>query len=132
MLLIVPNWGGYPTATPMEIEDEHYYTDPGTFISYATKYDGYSRSGPKVFVGEYAVTSGFGTYGNLAAALGEAAFMTGMERNSDIVALASCAPLFANVNGTQWHPDLIYKERSAGVRHAIVLCPTDVLQQPRR
>ena len=112
MLLIVPNWGGYPTATPVEIEDEHYYTDPGTFISYATKYDGYSRTGPKVFVGENAVTSGFGTYGNLAAALGEAAFMTGMERNSDIVALASYAPLFANVNGTQWHPDLIYYNSS--------------------
>lgn len=108
MHLIVPDWGGIPSATPVEIQDEHYYSSPATFISYATKYDGYSRSGPKVFVGEYAVTSGYGTYGNLAAALGEAAFMTGMERNSDVVQMASYAPLFGNVNGLQWRPDLIY------------------------
>ena len=101
-----------PSSAPLEILDEHYYTSPGTFISYATKYDSYSRSGPKIFVGEYAVTSGFGTYGNLAAALGEAAFMTGMERNADIVQMASYAPLFANVNGIQWHPDLIYYDSS--------------------
>jgi len=106
--LIAPDWGGIPTSRPVEIQDEHYYSDPATFISYATKYDSYSRSGPKVFVGEYAVKSGYGTYGNLSAALGEASFMTGMERNSDIVLMASYAPLFANVNGTQWQPDLVY------------------------
>ncbi|HVM48293.1 MAG TPA: alpha-L-arabinofuranosidase C-terminal domain-containing protein [Candidatus Acidoferrum sp.] len=112
MHLIVPDWGGIPTATPVEIQDEHYYSDPATFISYATKYDSYSRSGPHVFVGEYAVTSGYGTYGNLSAALGEAAFMTGMERNADIVLMASYAPLFANVNSMQWQPDLIYYDSS--------------------
>jgi alpha-L-arabinofuranosidase len=112
MHLIVPDWGGIPTSRPVEIQDEHYYSSPATFISYATKYDSYSRSGPKVFVGEYAVTSGYGTYGNLSAALGEAAFMTGMERNSDVVLMASYAPLFANVNGTQWRPDLIYYNNS--------------------
>jgi alpha-L-arabinofuranosidase len=112
MHLIVPDWGGIPTAMPVEIQDEHYYSDPATFISYATKYDSYSRSGPHVFVGEYAVTSGYGTYGNLSAALGEAAFMTGMERNADIVLLASHAPLVANVNGTQWHPDMTYYDSS--------------------
>ena len=112
--LISPVWGSpsSPTSRPAEIRDEHYYSSAATFISYATKYDSYSRSGPKVFVGEYAVTSGYGTYGNLAAALGEAAFMTGMERNSDVVELASYAPLFANVNGIQWHPDLIYYDSS--------------------
>ena len=112
--LISPVWGSpaSPTSRPVEIRDEHYYSSAATFISYATKYDSYSRSGPKVFVGEYAVTSGYGTYGNLAAALGEAAFMTGMERNSDVVELASYAPLFANVNGIQWHPDLIYYDSS--------------------
>ena len=110
--LISPVWGTQPVSRPVEIQDEHYYSDPGTFIGYATKYDGYSRSGPKVFVGEYAVTSGYGTYGNLAAALGEAAFMTGMERNSDMVLMASYAPLFANVNGRQWQPDLIYYNSS--------------------
>jgi len=112
--LISPVWGSpsSPVSRPVEIRDEHYYSSPGTFIGYATKYDSYSRSGPKVFVGEYAVTSGYGTYGNLSAALGEAAFMTGMERNSDIVQLASYAPLFANVNGIQWHPDLLYYDNS--------------------
>lgn len=112
MHLIVPDWGGIPTSTPVEIQDEHYYNSPATFISYATKYDSYSRSGPHVFVGEYAVTSGYGTYGNLSAALGEASFMTGMERNSDIVLMASYAPLFGNVNGIQWRPDLIYFNNS--------------------
>ena len=103
-------WGGRATSRPLEIVDEHYYDSPATFISYATKYDSYSRSGPKVFVGEYAVTAAgtYGTYGNLAAALGEAAFMTGLERNSDVVEIASYAPLFANVHGIQWKPDLIY------------------------
>ncbi|MDR3456937.1 MAG: alpha-L-arabinofuranosidase C-terminal domain-containing protein [Verrucomicrobiae bacterium] len=112
--LISPVWGSpsSPVSRPVEIMDEHYYASPATFISYATKYDSYSRSGPKVFVGEYAVTSGYGTYGNLSAALGEAAFMTGMERNSDVVQMASYAPLFANVNGIQWHPDLIYYDSS--------------------
>lgn len=112
MHLIVPDWGGIPTSTPVEIQDEHYYSSPSTFISYATKYDSYSRGGPHVFVGEYAVTSGYGTYGNLSAALGEASFMTGMERNSDIVLMASYAPLFGNVNDMQWQPDLIYYNSS--------------------
>jgi len=102
------NWsGGPPTSRPVEIQDEHYYASPATFISYATLYDNRSRSGAKVFVGEYAVTSGTGTYGSLAGALGEAAFMTGLERNSDIVQLASYAPLFCNVNKFQWSPNLI-------------------------
>jgi alpha-L-arabinofuranosidase len=106
--LIAPLWGGIPANRPVEIQDEHYYTSPDAFVSYATKYDSYSRSGPKVFVGEYAVTSGFGTLGNLSAALGEAAFMTGMERNSDVVLLASYAPLLQNVNFNNWRPDAIY------------------------
>jgi alpha-L-arabinofuranosidase len=106
--LIANVWGGIPSSRPVEIQDEHYYSTPGTFISYAHKYDGYSRTGPKVFVGEYAVTSGYGTLGNLQAALGEAAFMTGMERNSDIVMMASYAPLFQNVNYNNWRPDAIY------------------------
>ena len=110
--LITPDWGGIPSSRPVEIQDEHYYSSPGTFVSYATKYDSYNRSGPKVFVGEYAVTSGYGTYGNLSAALGEASFMTGMERNSDLVLMASYAPLFGNVKGLQWHPDLIYYDDS--------------------
>jgi alpha-L-arabinofuranosidase len=115
MHLIVPDWGGIPSSAPVEIQDEHYYSSAGAFISYATKYDSYSRSGPKVFVGEYAVTADPGAYDNLGSALGEAAFMTGMERNSDLVLMASYAPLFANVNDLQWLPDLIYYDSSRAV-----------------
>ncbi|MFH0990605.1 MAG: alpha-L-arabinofuranosidase C-terminal domain-containing protein [bacterium] len=104
--LIANVWGGYPKNRPIEIIDEHYYSNPNFFIRNASLYDSYDRSGPKVYVGEYAVTSGCGT-GNLRAALGEAAFMTGMERNSDVVVMASYAPLFANVNYKKWNPDLI-------------------------
>jgi alpha-L-arabinofuranosidase len=103
--LIANVWGGIPSSRPVEIQDEHHYASPATFISYATKYDSYSRTGPKVFVGEYAVCCGGN--GNLAGALGEAAFMTGLERNSDVVQMAFYPPLFANVNGIQWLPDLI-------------------------
>lgn len=105
--IVACNWGGLPTSRPVEISDEHYYSNPDFFVANATRYDSYSRSGPKIYVGEYAVTSGCGN-GNLRGALAEAAFMTGLERNSDIVVMASYAPLFANVNGKQWNPDLIY------------------------
>src|ERR1035438_4641412 len=107
-----------PSSAPLEILDEHYYTSASTFLSYATKYDSYSRSGPKIFVGEYAVAYAIppNTYpATLQNALGEAAFMTGMERNSDIVLMASYAPLFCNVNNPNWYPDLIYYDSSRGV-----------------
>ena len=94
------------TGRPTEIIDEHYYNNPEFFITNAERYDNYDRKGPKVYVGEYAVTQGCGQ-GNLRAAVGEAAFMTGMERNSDIVIMASYAPLFVNVNWRQWNPDAI-------------------------
>ena len=94
------------TGRPTEIIDEHYYSNPEFFISNAERYDNYDRKGPKVYVGEYAVTQNCG-HGNLRAAIGEAAFMTGMERNSDIVVMASYAPLFVNVDWRQWNPDAI-------------------------
>jgi alpha-L-arabinofuranosidase len=109
--IIADNWGGLPASRPVEISDEHYYSDPTFFMANATKYDGYSRSGPGIYVGEYAVTTGAGN-GNLIGALGEAAFMTGLERNADIVAMASYAPLFANLNNKNWNPDLIYYNNS--------------------
>jgi alpha-L-arabinofuranosidase len=93
-------------SRPMDILDEHYYSSPEWFLSQASRYDRYNRNGPKIFVGEYAVTQGCGT-GNLRAAIAEAAFMTGMERNGDIVVMAAYAPLFVNVNDRQWNPDLI-------------------------
>ncbi|MCX6343751.1 MAG: carbohydrate binding domain-containing protein [Armatimonadetes bacterium] len=94
------------SSKPMEILDEHYYTNPDWFAQQNHHYDGYSRTGPKIYVGEYAVTQGAGQ-GNLAAGLGEAMFMLGMERNADIVTMCSYAPLFVNVNNRQWNPDLI-------------------------
>ena len=104
--LIVNLWGGYPKNRPAEMIDEHYYSTPRFFIDNADRYDTYDRKGPKIYVGEYAVTQGCGN-GNLRAAIGEAAFMTGMERNSDVVTMSSYAPLFANVNYKKWNPDLI-------------------------
>lgn len=95
-----------PVPHQMEFVDEHYYADPDFFWRNSTRYDSYDRKGPRIYVGEYAVTQGCGQ-GNLAAALGEAAFMTGMERNSDIVRMSSYAPLFVNVNNRQWNPNAI-------------------------
>ncbi len=91
---------------PLEVVDEHYYESPAWFWQNANRYDAYDRSGPRIYVGEYAVTKGSGT-GNLDAALGEAAFMAGMERNADVVTMSSYAPLFVNVYNRQWNPNAI-------------------------
>jgi alpha-L-arabinofuranosidase len=93
----------------VDLVDEHYYKDPEWFYSHATRYDAYDRKGPKVFAGEYAShdreTRSANSY---LAALSEAAFMTGLERNADVVRLATYAPLFAHVDAWQWKPDLIW------------------------
>jgi alpha-L-arabinofuranosidase len=86
--------------------DDHYYDTPEWFMRHANQYDKTDRNGPKVFVGEYAVTKNTGL-GNLRGAIGEAAFMTGLERNSDAVVMASYAPLLVNLNHRAWNPDLI-------------------------
>jgi alpha-L-arabinofuranosidase len=104
--LVANLWRGKPKSRPIEILDEHYYNNPGFFIANADRYDSYDRKAEKIYVGEYAVTRDAGQ-GNLMAALGEAAFMTGLERNSDVVVMASYAPLFANVQYKAWNPDLI-------------------------
>jgi alpha-L-arabinofuranosidase len=107
MKLIANDWsGGHPSEPKPEYIDEHYYNDPDWFVLNATKYDTYDRKGPKIFIGEYAVTSGSGK-GNLRGAIGEAAWMTGMERNSDIVAMGAYAPLFCNSNHKRWPVNLI-------------------------
>ncbi|MDW8104800.1 MAG: alpha-L-arabinofuranosidase C-terminal domain-containing protein [Armatimonadota bacterium] len=93
-------------SRPIDVLDEHFYSSAEWFITQANRYDHYDRNGPRIFVGEYAVTVGAGT-GNLRAALGEAAFMTGLERNGDLVIMASYAPLFVNTHARQWNPDLI-------------------------
>ncbi|MEO7989703.1 MAG: alpha-L-arabinofuranosidase C-terminal domain-containing protein [Chryseolinea sp.] len=95
-----------------EIVDEHYYKSPEWFLQNANRYDKYDRNGPKIFAGEYAAhikeTVGALEKNNLLSALSEAAFMTGLERNADIVHLSSYAPLFAHAEGWQWTPDLIW------------------------
>lgn len=93
---------------PVDYVDEHYYRNPRWFIDRYRKYDSYDRRGPKVYVGEYAVTKECGTNGNLNAALGEAVFMMGMERNGDIVKMNSYAPIFKNENEARWNPDMIH------------------------
>jgi alpha-N-arabinofuranosidase len=91
-----------------DVLDEHYYMSAEKSFSDANHYDKTDRNGPKIFVGEWATREGAPTP-NLQAALGDAAWMTGMERNSDIVIMSSYAPLFVNVNpgGMQWETDLI-------------------------
>jgi alpha-L-arabinofuranosidase len=92
--------------------DEHYYRSPDWFLTHANRYDAYDRQGPKIFAGEYAAhtdrTAGTGNRNNWKAAIAEAAFLTGVERNADVVGMASYAPLFAHVDGWQWTPDLIW------------------------
>ena len=91
-----------------DVLDEHFYMSAEKSFADANHYDKTDRNGPKIFVGEWATREGEPTP-NLQAALGDAAWMTGMERNSDIVIMASYAPLFVNVNpgGMQWETDLI-------------------------
>lgn len=92
-----------------DLVDEHYYMAPDWFFANAARYDNYDRKGPKVFAGEYASHDhSTGKANNFLAALSEAAFMTGLERNADVVRLATYAPLFAHVDAWQWNPDLIW------------------------
>jgi len=107
MQLVANHWqGGYPKEPRPDIVDEHFYNTPEWFMAHSTYFDKYDRNGPRIFVGEYAVTRNCGL-GNLRGAIGEAAFMTGLERNSDVVVMASYAPLLVNLNHRAWNPDLI-------------------------
>lgn len=92
----------------VDVVDDHYYESPEQFYALVHKYDSVDRNGPKIFVGEWATRQGSPTP-NFSSALGDAAWMTGMERNSDLIVMASYAPLFVNVNpgGMQWSTDLI-------------------------
>jgi len=95
-----------------DIIDEHYYRRPEWFLENASRYDNYDRNGSKIFAGEYAAQSdktvSINNKNNWQTAIAEAAFMTGMERNADVVCMASYAPLFANIDGWQWTPDMIW------------------------
>ncbi len=105
-----------------EIVDEHYYKPPEWFKANATRYDSYDRNGPKVFAGEYAAHNKAEahamTKNTWDCALSEAAFMTGLERNADVVYMTSYAPLFAHVDAWQWAPDLIWFDNLSAVRTA--------------
>ena len=93
----------------VDLVDEHYYKDPDWFLKSAKRYDNYDRKGPAVFAGEYACHDHpTGKQNNFYSALCEAAFMTGLERNADIVHMCTYAPLFAHVDAWQWRPDMIW------------------------
>ena len=99
----------------VDLVDEHYYKSPDWFLENARRYDNYDRKGPKVFAGEYAAHPK-NRQNSLRGAISEAAFMTGLERNSDVVQLATYAPLFAHVDAWQWRPDLIWFDNLSVVR----------------
>jgi len=98
--------------TDADFIDEHYYKPADWFLANASRYDAYPRNGAKVFAGEYAVHADKSIMGsnrnNWQSALAAAAFMTGLERNADVVEMASYAPLFAHIDSWQWAPDLIW------------------------
>lgn len=107
----------------VDLVDEHYYKDPKWFLNSAKRYDNYDRKGPAIFAGEYAchVPS---RDNNFESALYEAAFMTGLERNADIVHMCTYAPLLAHVDAWQWKPDMIWFDNLSSVK-----TPTYYVQQ---
>ena len=116
-----------------DIVDEHYYMSPEWFLANTGRYDHYDRSGPKVFAGEYAAQTVGATSSdnrnNWKAAITEAAFMTGLERNGDVVQMASYAPLMAHVDAWQWKPDAIWFDNLRSYRHPGLLRSEGVRQQ---
>uniref|UniRef100_A0A0D9X336 non-reducing end alpha-L-arabinofuranosidase n=1 Tax=Leersia perrieri TaxID=77586 RepID=A0A0D9X336_9ORYZ len=94
-------------SNPADLYDVHVYTSSSDMFSRTSMFDNTPRSGPKAIISEYAVTGNDAGKGTLVAALAEAAFLVGLERNSDVVEMASCAPLFVNDNDRRWSPDAI-------------------------
>lgn len=99
----------------VDLVDEHYYRSPEWFLSNANRYDSYDRNGPKVFAGEYACHAP-DKENSFLSALSEAAFMTGLERNADVVHMCTYAPLFAHKEAWQWRPDLIWFDNLSFVK----------------
>ncbi|HWY31106.1 MAG TPA: alpha-L-arabinofuranosidase C-terminal domain-containing protein, partial [Candidatus Acidoferrum sp.] len=104
-------WSKLP-ALHADIIDEHCYDQPAWFLSNTHRYDSYDRNGPKIFMGEYAAQSDYTVSvknrNTLECAIAEAAYLTGLERNADVVCMASYAPLFGNLEAWQWTPNLIW------------------------
>ena len=97
------------TELKADLVDEHFYRDEKWFLCHGLRYEGYNRKGPKVFAGEYACHGANGKkWNHFETSLYEAAFMTDLERNADIVRMATYAPLFAHIDGWQWRPDMIW------------------------
>lgn len=99
-----------------DLVDEHFYRPEAWFLSQGARYDNYDRKGPKVFAGEYACHGKGKKWNHFHASLLEAAFMTGLERNADVVHMATYAPLFAHVESWQWRPDMIWFDNLNSVR----------------
>lgn len=99
-----------------DLVDEHFYRPADWFLAQGNRYDNYDRKGPKVFAGEYACHIKGKKYNHFYPALLESAFMTNLERNADIVHMATYAPLFAHVEGWQWRPDAIWFDNLRSVK----------------
>ena len=99
-----------------DLVDEHFYRPETWFLQSGNRYDNYPRKGPKVFAGEYACHGRGKKWNHFNAALLEAAFLTGVERNADVVEMATYAPLFAHVEGWQWRPDMIWYDNLRSFR----------------
>jgi alpha-L-arabinofuranosidase len=132
-----------------DIIDEHSYALPDWFFSNTHRYDNYDRNGPKVFMGEYAAQSdkvvSTKNRNNLECALAEAAYLTGLERNADVVRIASYAPLFSNTEAWQWTPNLIwvdslhvsltpnyYVQQMYSCNHGDEVLPTEITDAPEK
>ena len=100
----------------VDLVDEHFYRPEDWFLKSGSRYDNYDRKGPKVFAGEYACHGRGKKWNHFHASLLEAAFLTGVERNADVVHMATYAPLLAHVEGWQWRPDLIWFDNLRSVR----------------
>lgn len=105
-IILISNTHTEQEGLPTEIADEHYYDVPNFFSEHADMFDAYPRSGPKIFLGEYATVGGEHVF-NLNCALHESSWLLGAERNQDVVKLTAFAPLFQHVNFTAWAPNLI-------------------------
>ncbi len=101
-----------------DLVDEHYYRNIDWYKNWMNRYDTYDRKGPKVFAGEWACHDSGKKWNHAGASIYEAAFMTNIERNADIVHMATYAPLFAHVDGWQWRPDLIWYDNLNTARTA--------------
>ena len=91
-----------------DLVDEHFYRNEQWFLNHGLRYESYDRKGPKVFAGEYACHGKGKKWNHFETSLYEAAFMTDLERNADVVHMATYAPLLAHVEGWQWRPDMIW------------------------